>query len=343
MRIHPVFKPVFDLVYTLLAKLKQRRTALMLTFVLIFLTGVYGFYHFEGRAQNLSLLDAIYWAVITMSTIGYGDISPHTPQGKIFTSIFAVVGISAFAVVATNIFEVVVAENMKKILGLGRCNWSDHLIVVGWNETARNAVKYLIESYNARLVVISDENPDIEKRDSLFYINGRNITEEVLEKANVKKARFAIVCPKDDVTAIMATLLIKRLNPNINIVAEAVSMEKAPLIQQAGAYVINTTEFAGRILASFVYEPYVTMFFEVLTTAYKDNNLEELEILPDLVGCSYWKAVKHLRARYGMALVGVRYDDEYIINPPEDYILDSGHRLIVITSSRGRKKYLSDL
>ena len=335
-----IAEKIFEKIGEFIYYLWQSTFALAVTFISIFLLGVYGFYYFEHQAQQLSFLDALYWTVITMATIGYGDISPQTPGGKIFTSIFAVLGISAFAVVATNIFEIIVTENMKKLLGMGKCRWKNHTVIIGWNESARHALEYLQTRYNLKAVIISPEQIDVVDKD-VMYIKETGVIETDFRKANVKDASNVIISLKDDITTIMTILQIKKMNKNVQVIAEAISKENMIIMEEAGADVINTHAFAGRMLASFVFEPYITLFFEEMSNSYIDNNIQEIALISELSGKNFEYVFYFMKEHFQITVIGLSENGNYLINPPFSKTVSENTHLIVLASSDNIKEYLA--
>lgn len=311
----------------LITSLQSSFTLILTVFIIIFVAGVFGFKHFE----NQSYLDSIYWTVITMSTIGYGDFSPITWEGKVFTILFAIVGISAFAVMATNLFEMVVNKRLWRIFGMDRVNWENHVVILGYNETARSVINELEKNYEGRILIVDDkEVPDLPEKVS--FIRGNPDKKTVLKRASVKTANCVISCTGDDSRTIMSILLLKTIDPKIQIVAEALSEESVTLMHHQGAKVINSSCFGGRLLASYVYEDAVTSFFEDVSTSAWGNDIFQISAPGKLKGRTIKDALVFLKENYNILLVALRKPEEMMTNPASDVIIEDGDDVLLLCS-----------
>jgi len=297
----------------------EKSFIVVLVFVIVTISYAIAFQVIEGK----DILTSFYWTVITMATIGYGDITPETTVGKILAMLMAVTGIAIYTAFASIIVEYITERNIKRFQGLLAVKERDHIVIIGWNEATKEALRELKANVDCEVVVVSDK--PIEHR----CIVGDFTDEDVLKKAGVDKAKFVIVSTGDDSKTILTTLIVKKLNPNAFIIAEALRAENVELLKFAGAKSVVLSEgFAGRLLASAVFEEAVVRFFEeVSTSAYGEDVFE----VPsnDFVGLNVLGAMIKLKRELNCIFIGI-VRDTVLINPKPDEIIREGDRLLVI-------------
>ncbi|MDP7078571.1 MAG: NAD-binding protein [Candidatus Undinarchaeales archaeon] len=319
---------MFRHLYKSLLEGGNRAIWLVLAVVLIYMLGVVGIYYFEHGENDMikSREDALYWGVITMSTIGYGDIYPVTSEGRMITVVFAILGISAFAVAASALFEFIVTRNVRRLLGMERCDWENHIVICGWNETAKSTLREL-RANDPRPVVIVDPGSVEDTSDEVLHVKGDYWKENVLRKAAGAKADFGLVSTGDDSRTIITILLLRRINKDIQIVAEALDEGNGELMKQAGALVVNSSSFGGRLLASFVFEDGVTRLFEELSTSSFGNDVFEF---PSPHAGTFGELLTELKKERNIIIVGIKAKDAINANPPWDHEIDEGETLMAL-------------
>ncbi|OYT62254.1 hypothetical protein B6U81_01205 [Thermoplasmatales archaeon ex4484_30] len=223
--------------------------------------------------ENASWLDSFYWIVITLSTVGYGDLTPHSPLMKIIVFPIVLVGIVVFA----SITGLIVEEQQARLRGLKPSRQNKHVIILGYNDAAESAIQELKGKYEITLVDNEqDVNPKIEE--NIHFIRGDPKKEESLLRANIEKAEFVLITLKEDSDAILATLAVRNLNEKAKIIVSISSMENVRRARAAGAHVVVTVDaLAGRFLASAVFEENVVKFFEDVSSGKEGYDIVEID------------------------------------------------------------------
>ena len=325
----------------LIRKLRYRPLALILLglFALCLLAGIL-FQFIEGG----SLLDAFYWALVTSSTVGYGDITPKTRVGKVIASIVIFVGITIFSFYVGVTTSFVAEKAEAQIRGRIKVGWKNHIVVLGWNEAAKSAIDELrVNIPDARIVVVAniDEIPEEIRDDpNAAFVSGDPTSISTLRKANVPYASYIIVAIGDDAKNIMATLNVRQMNKNATIIAEALRDESIRLLRQAGANcVISSRSFSGRLMASAVFESGVEFFFEDAMEAKTGIDIAEVEIL-DYAGKTFGELLSILKEKYNIIPLGIHRMGKVILNPNNNIRVEKGDRLIVLVNAGQCPKHL---
>jgi voltage-gated potassium channel len=245
----------------------------------------------DATGTPITLLDAIYYSTVTVTTTGYGDIYPASPAARAVTAFIVTPARVIFLIVLVGTTLAVLSERFRE--AVTESNWRrrvrNHTVVAGYGTKGRGAVQSLIANGTAlnRIVAIdTDERALGEARDAgVATIRGDATRTAVLSEAMVEQAAAVIVTCGSDDTATLVTLTARERNPNVTIVAAAKEAENAHLLRQSGATtVIVSSEAAGRLLGLATAEPRAVAVLEDLIGAGVGLHLAERPALPDEVG-----------------------------------------------------------
>ncbi len=320
-------------------KLKAGKNRLLQIAVVVLLLAVLFaalFMYFE----NVDFYTAFYWAVITMATIGYGDVTPHTEAGRAVAMVAAVAGISTFTALVSVLAEYFISSSLRRMMGMHRVKYSGHYVVIGQGSSIESCVSELLlamsrgEAPMRPIVVVfpsEDERKKAELPEEVEVLIGDPTNGETLERAHVREASHVILALEDDSKSVFVTLMVKRMS-KARVLVETLKAESAELLRQAGAdRVILSRSFAGRLLASSVFEPEVVDVVDDLTTALGRYDIAVLDG-SGFWGMRYMDAMKSLQDECGCFLLGY-YLDGPVLAPPLDTILPENSRLIVVRSA----------
>lgn len=223
--------------------------------------------------EKQSLGRSFYWALITLTTVGYGDISPEQPQSRIIAIILACFGILLYGYIGALIMFVVMDTSLSGVFGMNRCKYENHFVICGWNSLSDVVLSELLTE-NRQIAVITEEQDDIVtiKRKgepkNIFPIYGDPSKNDVLEQANIDDASVVILSTDDDSKNLITALHIRELSPDARIIVRTNRAELKKTMKIAGVtYVVTPDVMAGRLIASAAFEPEVANFIEDVTSA----------------------------------------------------------------------------
>ena len=270
-----------------------------------------------------------WWAIFSMTTVGYGDFSPETPGGRVFAVLIMFIGISLVSLFTATISSIFVAQKIREGKGLEKLNLTDHLILCGWNpngERLLNSIQKLSKGEKKDVVLINELNEEeISKLKNRFntlkihFISGDFTQEEILEKASINEVDSVIVIPNTtgsevatyDEKTIFATLTIKSINPVIRVVAVLLDRENLTHIKRANAdEVVVGDDFSAHIIASHVTDPGIPQIATKLMDSNSAFRFKRVAIPSDYFGESYDDLFNHFRQKDGSVLIGVYSEDE---------------------------------
>ncbi|MBC8345312.1 MAG: NAD-binding protein [Candidatus Marinimicrobia bacterium] len=270
-----------------------------------------------------------WWAIVTMTTVGYGDFSPETPGGRIFAVLIMFIGISLVSLLTATISSIFVAQKIREGKGLENLNLTDHLILCGWNpngERVLNSIQLLGRGEKNDLVLINELNEEeISKLKNRYndlnihFVAGDFTQEEILKKASINDADTVIVIPNTtgsevatyDEKTIFATLTIKSIDPGIRVVAVLLDRENLTHIKRANAdEVVVGDDFSAHIIASHVMDPGIPQIANQLMDSNSTSRFKRVAIPSEYVGKPYDDLFNYFRQKDGSVLIGVFSEDE---------------------------------
>ncbi len=313
------------------------RIYLALSFILgVVVVGSVGFMLIEGY----SWVEALYMTVITVSTVGFGEVRELSEEGMLFTSILIMGSLGTFAYSISALTTYFVNGEYRTTFKEARLKQeveklSNHVIVCGTGRVGEMAVQELLD-HNTPVVIVEN---DVEKADSLsaeghIVISGDATRDENLASAGITKAKSVITTLPSDAQNLYVVLAAREMAPNIHIVSRASKLNSVSKLRVAGANnVIMPDKVGGAHMASLVVMPDVIEFLDHLKIQGADDiNLEEIpvNVLPQGLKTATLGELD-ARNRVGVNVVGVKQSDgNFIINPGRDTPLDDACKLFVL-------------
>lgn len=202
-----------------------------------------------------TITDAVYFSVVTASTVGYGDVTPTTQLAKWFAMSALVLNVASFAVALGALFTPAIEARLTNALGRMTDSdidlLADHVIVLGYGELTEPLIDELLEAGVDFLIVTPDEAVarTLRERDGVRVLTADPSDEEPLERAKVTDARAVVAATNNDAEDALAILTARQLNPEITIVAAATERENVNKLKRAGAdAVISPATIGGHLL-----------------------------------------------------------------------------------------------
>jgi len=271
-----------------------------------------------------------WWAIVTMTTVGYGDFSPETPGGRIFAVFIMFAGITLVSLLTASISSIFVAQKIREGKGLEKLNLNNHIVLCGWNINADKLINSIYElksdNKNFDLVLVNElSEEDITQIKSKFakirihFVAGDFTQEETLHRASITTSNSVIVIPNNlnndneshDEKTIFATLTIKSIDASIRVVAYLLDRENLTHIKRAEAdEVVVSDDFSLNILASHIVDPGVPQASNHLINTSSDSRLKRKTIPGNFIGKKYSELFDHFRGDDGSLLIGLYYEDE---------------------------------
>ncbi|MCB0212418.1 MAG: NAD-binding protein, partial [Anaerolineae bacterium] len=236
---------------------------------------------------RIDLLDAMWWSIVTLTTVGYGDIYPQTLGGRFIALIIMFSGIGVLAAFSATIASVLVDRKLKEDRGMNTYKLKGHIILCEWSYKARDVIEELRadpQTENTPVVLIADIEQKPLNDKNLFFIQG-NTNDETLERANLAEAETVVILGDEkldvcnrDAKVILTTLTIESLNPKAYTIAELVDRENVRHCKRANVdEVVVASELSSSLIAQTTLDHgLATIISEILRT----NDGSELYRVP---------------------------------------------------------------
>lgn len=291
----------------------------------------------DNADGSVSLLDALYYSTVTLSTTGYGDIVPVTDSARLIN----VVVITPLRIL---FLIVLVGTTLEALTFRSREAWrvdrwrnsvENHIVVVGYGVKGRSAVKTLLSNDvpRSKIVVVDPLQSNVAEanEDGLVGVVGDATRSEVLRRASIERASKVVISPERDDTAVLVTLTSRSLNPNATIIVSVREEENAGIMRHSGAdSVITSSDSVGRLLGMAAVSPTLSGVLEDLLSSGEGLEVAERRVLPREEGRTPWQLDEPVLAvvrdgetvPYYSPAVGhlVREDRVIVVRPAEELL-----------------------
>ena len=280
--------------------------------------------------NEVSLVDSIYYTTVTLSTTGYGDITPVTDTARMINAFVITPARIAFLVLLIGTtLEVLASQGREQFrIARWRKKMQEHVVVIGYGRKGRSAVEVLVRNGWERdqIVVVDPTAGAVEdaQTDQLALVRGDATRRDTLRRAGADRATQVIITTDRDDTNVLATLTVRQLNPDAFIVAAVRQEENVPLMRQSGAdSVITSSDAVGRLLGLSSVSPTLGSVMEDLLTYGQGLEVAERDLLVSEVG-------KQPQRLPDQVIAVVRDEKVYRYFDPVVAQLARGDRLIVV-------------
>ncbi|MEV8333399.1 potassium channel family protein [Streptomyces niveus] len=249
-------------------------------------------YH-DNADDSVDLLDSVYYATVTLSTTGYGDIVPYSDAARLINVVLVTPLRVLFLIILVGTTLEVLTERTREEWRLNRwrSNLRDHTVIVGFGTKGRSAMQTLCATglKKDQIVIVDPSAKVIEaaNADGFVGVIGDATRSDVLLRAELQRARQIVIATQRDDTAVLVALTARQLNRGAKIVAAVREEENAPLLRQSGAdAVITSASAAGRLLGLSVLSPVAGTVMEDLIQQGTGLDLIERPVIKAEVGRS---------------------------------------------------------
>lgn len=322
---------------------QEKLPRVLIILAVVVLSGSLFFLCFE---KGLTFSDALWWSFVTVTTVGYGDISPITPGGRIVGIVMMLTGIGFLGILTAGIASIFIEEKIMENKGMKSVDAKDHFILCGWNFRGHQVLEELRADPKCRdipLVVIADISEKPLDDPQLCFIRGE-VDTDALKKACLDHAKVVIVLSDDtldayarDAKSILNVLTVKSLNPEVYTCVELMDHANLDHCQMAKAdEIIVVGEINTNLLVQAALDHGITRVISELVSNRYGEELYRIKLPPDMAGQNFFQVLCELKERYNMICIGIedQAGKHLITNPSNDYKPGKEDWLIVISTER---------
>lgn len=315
---------------------KRKLKFILYAFALLLIVGVIGYMFL----LKVDFIDALYMTVITISTVGFGEVGTTSNWSEVFSIIMIFVGVGIVGYAFTTVVAMFVEGKVKDFWKGSKmekkiASLNDHYIICGSGELAEVIINNFIDQ-NLNFVVITDKREDLDdySHHDILVVEGMSTEEAVLEHAGIERAKGLVSTLDSEVDNIVTVLTARNLNKNIYIIANAITKSGSEKLMKVGANkTLSAVEISGKRMASLMTKPNIISFLDVVTRIGDvELDLEEVVVKSD----SYLENKNLIEAQIpnktGLIVLAIKTieDNKMIFNPPVNYTFRIGDVLIVL-------------
>ncbi len=321
----------------------KRVLSILAVLFLVIIVGTLGFVFIE----KWTVFESLWQTVITLSTVGFGELREMSDSGRFFTIILIMVGFAVFGYSLTALTRIIVEGEIKNVfrnkkMGKDISNLNNHIIICGYGRLGKYVFSELENRERPSVIIEANEIIGEELQDGhRLVVIGDATEDEVLIRAGIKNAMGLIAALTDDVKNLFVTLTARKLNPSLTIVTKAEDENSESKLLSAGAdKVISPAQIGGRRMARILTNPEVINFLDVVVSE-QDMDLSMREIKINKNSVIDGMAIKDANIPREIKIIGLKKEDgKMVINPPADTILQVDNVLILLGENTYIKKLL---
>lgn len=290
--------------------------------------------------EDMEPVDALYMTIITITTVGFGEVTPLSTTGRMFTSVLILMGVAIVTSALSNAASIILGQRLwlsirERRMEENIANLENHYIVCGYGRMGQRIVRDLQIRKEPFVVIESDDNLREEMLEAnVPHIIGDATQDDTLEKARIKHADGLVAALNSDADNVMTVLSAREINPRMFIVARAAEASTESKLRRAGANrVVSPYQIGGHRMAVALLRPAVHDFMDIIFSTGYDTDMDlgqaTIEADSNLVGKSIAEA--DLRRTRNVNILAIQKNNgEIVINPNTHHVIQPGETLIFI-------------
>jgi len=312
--------------------------------------------YLEDQSPNRkidTLEDALWYLVATLTTVGYGDMYPVTYWGRMIGFVFLLSSLGVYGFIIGQIANFMSTLSEQKELGLNGTSFTNHVVIIGWNEFSQSVISHLIGA-RRQVAIVTKERSHIDiireyyTYDQVYTLYSDYNNFDFIDKTNIRESSVVFINLNDDTEKLVYIINIRKRFDNLNLVVTLDNGNLKQTFQNAGVtYAISKNDISSKLLASYIYEPDVAIFSEELIAyAHADDeyDMKQFIVKSDnpFAGMPYDKAFLDLKMDCNVILIGlVRIVEgkRILLKNPEGHVrIEVGNYLVLMMDRKGQER-----
>lgn len=316
--------------------------------ILIYILLIWGLIQSEKNIEGgtiTNFYDAIWYSIVTLSTVGYGDFYPISTLGKIIglIFIFGSLGILGYFISQLTVKLTLYMENKKN--GYFGTKMKNHIVIIGYNKFSKHILEQIVIS-GVNVAVVTNDKNDIElissnyKKDSVFVLYSDFDNFEELEKVNIRESSKTFVNFQEDTEMLVYILDLKNYYDNLKIIVSLNNISFKQTFQSAGVlFAVSREEIAAKLVASYIFEPEVALLTEdLMASAVNDDDFDMIQLKVTnnnpYLNKDYDFAFIDIRNKYSSVLLGIYKGNKLYKNPMGKIVISENDYLLIMTNGK---------
>lgn len=302
----------------------------------------------DPNANIKSIEDAFWYAIVTLTTVGYGDAYPVTPAGKLISLLLILGSIGVLGFIIGEITSKINQYMDKKKQGFWGTDFEGHYVIIGWNDFGRQVASQIFNTGHKMAFLVNSKDDldlvkDVFSGDNCFCMFADYGNKEAYKKINLDKAKGVFVNFEEDTETLVFVLNLRKDYPNTDFVVTCTNPSLKETFQNAGIhYVVSQSVVASRLVASYIFEPDVASYTEDLITTSSnkaDYDMQQYKVTASSIfnKKNFLEAFTLIKESLNAIAIGVVSDGETKKNPAADYVLKENDYIILISDGYSKK------
>lgn len=339
-----------------------KRNLITLGWIVIGIAVFHGYLYlmllFEEKSPSLikSYPDALWYALVTVTTVGYGDMYPHSTGGRILAVVLLFCSVGLIGYFLSKFTNFILTKKEQKKMGNFGTEFKHHIVVIGWDESTKQIVKNVVNEKRNIAIITANKNHIDEiylefSSKNVFVLYSTLSNYSYFSKANIADASVVVISALNDTEKLISVINLKVLYPTPRYVVTINDQSLVETFHNAGVEnLICTNSISSHLTASYIFEPAVASFaVDLIGTIHNSetSDIEQFIIKPENLLCNkaYGEAFSIMKKEFNSILIGIQKRNEESSKihplPSDDVIIEESDYLIVITM-RNQKKKLED-
>lgn len=306
--------------------------------------------HFESQHPDgviTNIFYGLWYTIVTVTTVGYGDMYPVTDEGKMLGVTFVLASFVIFGTLLGRINQFMQEYFEEKQLGFRGTKFTNHAVIIGWDSSAQAVIEQLL-GVGRKVAIVTDKKDDVEliretySKKMVFALFSDFNNLEMMKKVNIRQSNMVYVNLKDDTQKLVHILNLKKHYQNLRFVVSLDNADLKNTFSSAGVtHTIAKNEIASKLLASYIFEPDVAAYSEeILSYAETDDDfdIKEYRVVEENphLNKPYGEAFLDFKKMYNCILIGISKVQNGVRtlmkNPSDDILLEKDDFVLVITN-----------
>jgi len=332
-------------------KIKKYSIYVLFFIIFLILLAIALFYieHNDSKTNMHSIEDSLWYMLVTITSVGYGDIVPVTALGRIIGTFLILLSLLILGVLISSIASNIYTMIEEKKLGFRGTNFVNHIVCIGWNDFSRMVVNEVLAA-KKKVAIVTGNKDDVDLiydqygHTEVFVLFADLHNIESLSKTNPNESSEVFLSFSDDTESLIYVIHFKKLYPKPSVVVAIQNHKLRDTFMTAGVkYVVARNEISSKLVASYVFEPDVAdLNIDLLSSAITDDDFDNQQYIVNkdnpYLNKKYIEAFIDLKQNYNVVLLGmsrvINKNKSLMVNPESNTIIELNDYLIMMVSGK---------
>tara|TARA_R110002072_G_scaffold5124_6_gene34215 strand:+ start:452 stop:1387 length:936 start_codon:yes stop_codon:yes gene_type:complete len=302
------------------------------------------------------MYDALWYSLVTLSTVGYGDFYPVTPRGKIMAIVLVIGSLGVLSYIVGQISLLITSYMDKKKTGQFGTKLSNHFVIIGWDDFSKQVVSQIVKAGH-KIAIITNSKNDVDlirdsyPSDQVFVLFADYDNYDALAKTNIEKCSKVFINFDDDSKTLIHIINIQKRYKNLEFVVILNSQDLKDTFRSVGVtFIVSKNEIASKLVASYIFEPDAAFLTEdIMETSLEgdDHDIVQFKIIENnpFLGKRYEDVFLELKKTYNAVLMGIsksNQSNKVLKNPAQNCIIEENDYLILMADGPAKLNISKD-